>query len=396
LPSSAEIDSLLALVDTARGSSSYQTGLAAALQAILLSPHFVYRVERDAAHPDSARPVTADELATRLSYFSWSSMPDDALFGAAESGQLLNDPSELPRQVARLLADTKAETLVEDFGATWLKLSRLANPLGVDMGLFPSYDDALRTSASRETRLFFDSLLRDNAPLGALLTADYGFVDQRLATHYALTPLSSGVQRVSLLGSERRGILTQASVLLGTSLPSRTSPVKRGVWILEQLLCTTPPPPPADVMIPPLSSPAPNATLRQTLEQHRKNPTCAGCHGVMDPLGFGLEHFDAIGHYRELDNGVAVDASGTYADGRAFVGARELGDLLATDPRFASCVTKRLLSYAAGRSFMTGDGARYAEAFTSRAVAGGAGRWLSLIAAIAQSEAFLTRTGDAP
>jgi Protein of unknown function (DUF1592)/Protein of unknown function (DUF1588)/Protein of unknown function (DUF1595)/Protein of unknown function (DUF1587)/Protein of unknown function (DUF1585) len=396
VPEAAEIDALMTLVDSARAGETYETGLKAALQAVLLSPHFIYRVERDKQQPSAERPATDDELATRLSYFLWSSLPDDALFEAAASKRLLGDGAELSRQLQRMLADPKASALVTNFGAQWLKLGRLANPLGVDATAFPTYDDQLRVSAAQETELFFDAMLRNNLPLASLLTADFTFADARLGQHYGLSVSGSDLLRTSLAGTPRRGILTQASVLLGTSLPTRTSPVKRGVWVLEQLLCVDPPPPPANVTIPPLATPAAGATLRQTLEAHRQNPTCAGCHAVMDPLGFGLENFDAIGRYRDSENGVVVDASGVYADGQKFVGAGELATLVAADKRFASCVTQQLLTYAVGRSFRTADGAAYAAALTDGALAAGQGQWLSWIRNIATSVAFRTRSGDTP
>lgn len=394
LATPAEIDSLLTLVDSARAGASYEIGLKAALQAVLLSPHFIYRVERDKAQPNAARPATDDELATRLSYFLWSSMPDAALFAAAEGKRLLGDGGELEHQLKRMLADPKAHALVSGFGAQWLKLGRLAAPLGVDLGAFPDYDDQLRVSAARETSLFFDALVRDNLPLESLLTADFTFADARLGKHYGLSVSDNVSVRTSLIGTPRRGILSQASMLMGSSLPTRTSPVKRGVWVLEQLLCATPPPPPANLMIPPLGKPAAGSTLRQTLEQHRQDPTCAGCHAVMDPLGFGLENFDAVGHFRDADNGVKVDASGVYPGGKRFVGVEELAPLVAQDPRFSSCVAKHLLAYAVGRSFQTSDGAAYAEALATDAVSSGKARWLSFIESIALSEAFRTRSGD--
>jgi hypothetical protein len=387
-----EVDSLMKLVDAARAGDTYENGVKAAMQAVLLSPNFVYRVERDPAHLTTARPANDDELATRLSYFIWSSMPDAELFASADAKRLAGDPAELARQVERMLADRKASSLVTRFGSQWLKLGRMAVPLDVDAKIFPTYDDALRISASQETLLFFDALLRNDLPLGALVTGGFTFADARLAKHYGL-PSTGAFARVSLAGTPRSGILTQASVLLGTSLANRTSPVKRGVWILEQMLCESPPPPPPNIDIPPLVTPPAGATIRQALEAHRSNPMCAACHKVMDPLGFGLENFDAIGAYRTMDNGAPVDASGLY-DGRSFVGAGELASLVSGDARFARCVTEQLLTYAVGRSFHDGDAVRYADAVAANALAFGKGTWLTFIETIAASEAFRTRPGE--
>ncbi len=390
-----EIDSLLALVDKARAGDTYENGLKAAMQAVLLSPHFVYRVERDASHVTTPRTATDDEMAARLSYFLWSSMPDDELFASADDKRLMGDPAELPRQIDRMLTDRKALSLVTRFGAQWLKLGRMANPLDVDPKIFPAYDDTLRTSAAQETLLFFDALLRDNLPLGALVTGGFTFADARLAKHYGLPAAGKDFARVSLAGTPRSGILTQASVLLGTSLPNRTSPVKRGVWVLEQMLCESPPPPPPNIDIPPLMVPPAGATIRQTLEVHRSSPMCAACHRVMDPLGFGLENFDAIGAYRTMDNGATVDASGLY-DGKSFVGAEELASLVAGDARFARCVTEQLLTYAVGRSFRDGAAVRYADALATNALAFGKSAWLTYVQTIAMSEASRTRPGETP
>jgi hypothetical protein len=243
--------------------------------------------------------------------------------------------------------------------------------------------------------LFFDALLRENLPLEALMTGRFTFANARLAKHYGLAAAGSGFARVDLSGTPRSGVLTQTSVLLGTSLNSRTSPVKRGVWVLEQMLCEDPPPPPPDLPIPPLMVPPAGATIRQTLEAHRASPSCAACHTVMDPIGFGLENFDAIGTYRTMDNGVPVDASGVY-DGKSFVGAGELASLVAKDARFPKCVTEQLLTYAVGRSFRDAEASRYAEALAANWLAYGKGTWLTWIETVAMSEAFRTRPASTP
>jgi Protein of unknown function (DUF1592)/Protein of unknown function (DUF1588)/Protein of unknown function (DUF1587)/Protein of unknown function (DUF1595)/Protein of unknown function (DUF1585) len=392
-----EIDDLMALVTTINAAgNTYQDSLKAGLQAVLLSPHFLFHVENDPAPTViDAHPVSDTELATRLSYFLWSSMPDDALFTAASTKLLKQDPAELGRQVARMLDDPKASALTDHFAAQWLTLQRL-DTLAPNVTTFPNYDDALRTAAQQETGLFFQALVKDNLPLETLILADFTVANARLATHYGLpAPAGVGFSRVSLAGTPRAGVLTQASFLMSTSHPDRTSPVKRGVWVLQRLLCDPPNPPPPTLNVPALVEPPPGATLRQTLEAHRANPVCAGCHSLFDPIGLGFENFDAIGAYRTLDNGISVDAKGTL-NGTPFDGPGQLAPLLAKDPRFVSCMAQQLLTYAVGRSFAAADGKRYANAVARNAVAQGKGQWRSWIETIAAAEAFQTRRGGAP
>ena len=392
----AEIDDLMALVTSVNAAgNTYQDAIKAGLEAVLLSPHFVFHVENDLAPTViDAHRVSDSELATRLSYFLWSSMPDDALFASANANLLTKDSAELDRQVLRMLDDPKASALTDHFAAEWLTLQRL-DSLAPSVTTFPAYDDTLRTSAQQETGLFFQALVKDNLPLETLLLADFTIANARLATHYGLTaPTAAGFSKVSLAGTPRMGVLTQASFLMSTSHPDRTSPVKRGVWVLQRLLCDPPPPPPPNLNIPALVDPPAGATLRQTLEAHRSSLVCAGCHSFFDPIGLGFENFDAIGTYRTVDNGIKVDATGSL-NGTSFEGPAQLAPVLAKDARFASCMAQQLLTYAVGRSFAASDGRAYANAVARNAIAQGRGQWRSWIETIAAAEAFQTRRGVA-
>ncbi len=392
----AEIDDLMALVTAVNtAGNTYQDALKAGLEAVLLSPHFIFHVENDPAPTViDAHRLDDFELATRLSYFLWSSMPDDALTAAASTKLLTQDSAEVGRQIARMLQDPKASALTDHFAAEWLTLQRL-DSLAPNVTTFPAYDDALRTSAQQETGLFFQALVKDNLPLETLLLADFTIANARLATHYGLPAVAgTGFTKVNLAGTQRVGVLTQASFLMATSHPDRTSPVKRGVWVLERLLCAPPPPPPPNLNIPALVDPPAGATLRQTLEVHRSNPTCAGCHAFFDPIGLGFENYDAIGAFRTLDNGIKIDPTGTL-NGVAFDGPAKLAPVLAKDPRFASCMAQQLLTYAVGRSFAAADGKAYADAVARNAIAQGKGQWRSWIETIAAAEAFQTRRGVA-
>jgi Protein of unknown function (DUF1592)/Protein of unknown function (DUF1588)/Protein of unknown function (DUF1587)/Protein of unknown function (DUF1595)/Protein of unknown function (DUF1585) len=366
--------------------------LAAALKSVLLSPHFLYRVELGAPDSAVATPLSDYELASRLSYFLWASMPDEALLAAAEAGELSLAGPGLSAQVERMLADPKSQGLIESFAGQWLS-TRDATSFVPDETAFPDFNDELRLSLSQETNLFFEALITENQPLTALLLADFSFVNERLARHYGLpSPAGSDAfTRVSLNGRERMGVLTQASMLSTTSYPSRTSPVKRAEWVLERLLCESPPPPPA--AIPGLKEELPpGLTRRQEFEMHRAEPACAGCHNIMDPIGFSMENFDATGAYRTMDNGGAVDSSGQLADGTPLAGHEDLARAIAEDADYAICVAKHLLTFAVGRSFSGKE---------AKAYAGGVGvpmkdaTWPEFISAVVQSEAFRTRRGEA-
>jgi hypothetical protein len=355
----AEIDRLLTLYSAARArGESFDAGVKLALKAVIVSPHFLFLGEEsNTAAPlqntASSAVVPLDEfaLAARLSYFLWSSMPDDELLELAGRGRLR---AALPAQVRRLLASPKARALVDNFAGQWLQIRSLET-FAPDKKLFPEFDPVLRGAMQRETELFFEHILRADRSVFDFLTGDYTFVNARLARLYGLPfpanqPADEFVQ-VSLAGTPRRGVLTQASVLTLTSNPTRTSPVKRGKWVLENLLGTPPPPPPPNVPELDDKSRKLAGTLRQQLEQHRANPTCASCHARMDPIGFGLENFNAIGAWRDKDGGAPVDAAGELASGDKFGGAVELTGLLAQKRRweFLHCLADRTLTYALGR-----------------------------------------------
>lgn len=389
----AEIDRLLQLVDELKtAGETYENAIKAALTSFLVSPHFLFMVEKGELGPGVVKPLDDHELATRLSYFLWSTMPDAELFSAADAATLAKDPAKLSDEVRRMLADPKGAALTHDFVGQWLTLRRL-DLVEPSKATFPSYDVTLRDAAVRETELFLHALIDENAPVESLLTSTFTFANERLAQHYQVTSAGTDFARVDLAGSERLGVLGQASFLMQTSQPGWTSPTKRGAWVLEQLLCSPPPPVPADLNIEPLSQPPPNQTKREQLEEHRKEPKCAGCHAVMDPIGLGLENFDAIGGYRTLDNGKPVDATGVL-EGKPFAGLRQLSDLLKTDPRLQKCYAQQLLTYAVGRSFHDPASAHYAEALATGAKPSGVPGMRDVIEAVVQSDEFRSRRGE--
>jgi hypothetical protein len=387
-----EVARLQALFDVALSEGEgVEQGLELAIRGILLSPHFIYRPELD-DDPSLSEPRALNdyELASRLSYFLWSSMPDDALFEAAANGTLRDDAG-LRAEVDRMLGDPKARALTDNFAGQWLRIRSLEDHVP-DYAAFPEWDDALRDSMRREAELFFEQFLNGNASMDEFLLADFTFLNDRLAAHYGLPfDLGSELEKVSLEETDPRfGLLTLGSVLTVTSTPIRTSPVKRGVWILEQLLCTEPPPPPPGVEGLPEGDMS-SGSLREQLERHREDPTCASCHNLMDPLGLGLEHYDAIGGYRTEDNGAPIDASDQLVDGQAFVGAREMAALIQDDERLGLCVVEKMFTYGLGRPMAT------TEHPFIEAIAGAFGQSGSelpeLIKLIVTSEPFRTRRG---
>jgi hypothetical protein len=346
-----ELDDLMKLFTMAdKNGDSFEEAIKLPMKAVMVSPFFLFRgeVQSDPNDPKSVHPISEYSLASRLSYFLWSSMPDDELLNLAANNQLRQN---LPAQVKRMLASPKAQGLVDNFSGQWLQTRNL-DFVAPDKDLFPSFDANLRESMRKETQLFFNAVLREDRSVLDFLNGDYTFVNQRLAEFYGIKGVTGDeFQRVSLDGTPRRGVLTQASVLTITSNPTRTSPVKRGKWVLENLLNTPPPPPPPDV--PPLANdgrPA-TGTLRQQMEQHRADPACASCHSQMDPLGFGLENFDAIGKWRDKDGKDPVDPSGKLATGEPFAGAVELENILADQRRdqFLNCIVEKMLTYGLGR-----------------------------------------------
>jgi hypothetical protein len=378
-----------------RNGDSFEEGLCLSLQAILVSPHFLFRIEKDAAalSADNSHPISQHELASRLSYFLWSSMPDEELLGCADQGTL-RKPAVLTAQVRRMLKDPKSRALVENFGGQWLELRRLesAKP---DREIFPQFSEYLRMSMRRETEMFFESIVREDRSILDFISGDYTFLNEQLARFYKIPDVKGPeFRRVALTGdTPRGGILTQASVLTVSSYATRTSPVLRGKWILENLLNAPPPPPPPDVPNLDESKVASSASLRLQLEEHRKNVTCASCHSRMDPLGFGLENFDAIGGWRAEDGKQPIDASGTLPDGRSFKGAKELKAILQEDRNaFAECLTEKLLTYALGRGLERYDSPTVKK--ISSRLPNSNYRFSSLVLEIVNSMPFQKRRGE--
>jgi len=356
--SEADVDLLMSFYQSGRKSGNFESGVENGLAFLLTAPKFLFRSVSDPvnAAPGSNYRVGDLEMASRLSFFLWSSIPDDELLNVAAQGRL-KDPVVLDQQVKRMLADEKASALVRNFAGQWLFLRNLQS-VHPDGHEFPNWDDNLRQGFRRETELFFDSIVRENRSVLDLLNANYTFVNEALARHYGIPNVyGSHFRRVTLKDQNRMGLLGQGSILTVTSYPNRTSPVLRGKWILENILGTPPPPPPANV--PPLKENDETSkprSVRELLEEHRKSPACAGCHAVMDPLGFSLENFDAIGEWRTKDHSGPIDASGQLADGTKVEGAVTLRQALLKHPeQFAGTITEKLLTYALGRGLESYD-----------------------------------------
>ncbi len=343
---------LVSLVDAAqKRGESFEQGLRLALQAVLVSPDFLYRIERGRVARDGlpGRVLTDHELASRLSYFLWASAPDDELLDLADRGGL-RGPRTLEAQVRRMLADPKAGALVEGFAGQWLQFRALES-VAPDKDRFPDFENNLRLAMRRESELFFDGLMREDKSLLDLIDGRYTYVNERLARHYGITGVKGPeFRRVDLAGTERGGVLTHASVLTVSSYATRTSPVLRGKWILENVLSAPPPDPPAGTPRLDEAKVGADASLRKQLEAHRTLPSCAACHEKMDPLGFSLENFDAVGAWRKEDGKWPIDASGVLPDGSTFAGPDGLKMVLRADRQaFAECVTEKMLTYALGR-----------------------------------------------
>lgn len=391
-----EIDRLARYVQEARAhDQSFERGVQLAMQATLVSPSFLFRIERDPnpKNPKAVHAVSDYEIASRLSYFLWSSMPDDALFALAAKGRL-NDPNVLTAQALRMLKDPKAYALVQNFGEQWLTLRRL-NDVRPDTDRFPDFNENLRASMRTETLLFFQEIMRDDRSVLDFIDGKFTYLNEALAKHYGVQGVSGDkFTRVVLADANRGGVLTQASVLTVTSNPTRTSPVKRGKWVLEQMLGTPPPPPPPNVPQLPDDKREPlTGTLRQRMEQHRKNPACANCHAPMDPIGFGLENFDAVGAWRTRDGDMPVDASGTLPGGKNFNGPAELKAILRSKKDlFVRNLTEKLLTYALGRGLETYDRC-HVDAIV-KSVEKRDCRFSALVTAIVRSDPFRKRRGD--
>lgn len=387
-----EVDRLLRFVELARNNGdSSETGLRLAFQAILVSPHFLFRVEGD-PRPGSVRTLNDYELASRLSYFLWSTMPDEELLESAAREEL-HRPDVLEKQVQRMLRDPRARALSGNFAMQWLTIRSL-NEFAPDPKLFPTFTDALRKDMLEETRLFFDHVVREDRSILEFIDADYTFLNERLAKHYGIPGVGGEkFQKIEYPDKRRGGILTHASVLSVTSNPTRTSPVKRGKWIMENLLGTPPPPPPPDVPELEDEKGGPlEGTLRQRMEQHRVNPNCAVCHNQMDALGFAFENFDAIGSWRTHDGRHAIDPSGELPGKIGFRGPAELRIILKDRKEdFARCLTEKLLTYALGRGLERTD-----KCFVDDIVARLAKdnfKFSRLVLEIAKSEPFQKRRG---
>jgi hypothetical protein len=377
-----EVDGLVKLVAAVqKDGDSFEEGLCLAIQQILISPHFLFRVEKT-----SSRALSPHELATRLSYFLWSSMPDDELFRLADEGKL-SQPAHLEAQVRRMLKDERALALVENFGNQWLQTRALESHIP-DRIKYPEFTDYTRMSMKKETDLFFEHILRADRPILDFINADYSFVNQRLAEFYRIPGVKGHeFRKVNLNGTKRGGVLTQASVLTVSSYANRTSPVLRGKWILETLLNAPPPPPPPDVPTLDEQKLGKAVSVKQMLDQHRANATCASCHARMDPLGFALEHFDAIGMWREKDGKFPIETAGTLPDGRFFKGHEDLRALLKTDASaFTEGLAEKMLIYALGRGLEPSD--RKSVRTIADKVAREGYRFSSLMLGIVQSEAF--------
>ena len=376
-----------------RAEAGFELGIQEALARLLVSPQFLFRIERDPVNskPGNVYHISDLELASRLSFFLWSTVPDDPLLDAAAQGEL-RDPKVLEEQVRRMLADPRAKALTTNFAGQWLHLRNMkaADP---DSRLFPDFDDNLREGFRHETEMFLESQLKDNRPLEELLTANYTFVNERLAKFYGIPGVyGMHFRRVTITDPNRRGLLGQASILTVTSYANRTSPVLRGKYVLDVILGAPPPPPPPSV--PPLKETGEGglapASVRARMEEHRSNPVCAACHKQMDPLGFALENFDAIGKYRTMDGDSPIDASGVLADGTQFSNPDEFRQaLLAHRTEFVRNFTEKLMTYAIGRTVGYTDMPAVRAAV--RVAAGSDYRWASLILGVVSSEPFQMR-----
>ena len=390
-----DLEPLLRFYGEGRAAGGFEAGIQRAVEALLVDPKFLFRIERDPSDvkPGTIYRLTDLELASRLSFFLWSTMPDDELRTLAADGQL-SDPAVLEQQVRRMLADDRATSLVDNFAAQWLFLRNLRT-VAPDRNRFPDFDGNLREAMEQEVVLWVESQIREDRGLVELLTADYTYVNERLARHYGIPNISGNhMRRVTLENEARHGLLGKAGILTVTSYAHRTSPVIRGKWILENILGAPPPPPPPDV--PPLEEndgTKDPKTIRELLSQHRANPVCASCHAKMDPLGFAVEKFDAIGKYRELDAGEPIDDSGQLPDGSEFTGLAELNRVLETrGDEFVTMLTGKLLTYAMGR------GTDHHDMPTVRAIMREAApdyRWSSIILGITKSMPFQMRTAVA-
>jgi hypothetical protein len=373
---------------------TFEAGIKLALQAVLVSPNFLFRGEAqpEPGNPQAIHPIDEYALATRLSYFLWSSMPDEELFAQAANGTLRKN---LKSEVGRMLKDPKAHALVENFADQWLQIRNLAT-MTPDKETFPEFDEDLRSAMGGETERFFDYIMQENRSILEFVDADYTFLNERLARHYGITGVKgNGFRRVSLRGTGRGGLLTQASILTITSTPTRTSPVKRGKWVLENMLGAPPPPPLPNVPVLKEGKEAKiSGTMRQRMEQHRADPNCATCHARMDPIGFGLENYDGVGAWRTQEGQFAIDASGKLFSGESFDGANGLKAILLKGKRqqFARCLAEKMLTYALGRGLEHYD--KCALDNITKELARNGYRFDSLVEGIVESVPFEEARGE--
>ena len=392
--SDEEVERFQELVKLAiKRGDSFEQGIQLAVSAALVSPHFLFRVESDArpAETASIQYIEEYDLASRLSYFLWSSMPDEELFQLASAGKL-HEPDVLRKQVRRMLADEKSQSIVDNFAMQWLNL-RLLEEMEPDPKLFPQFNEELRQDLQTETRKFFETIMREDRSVLEFLDGDFTFVNERLAKLYGIGGIKGDeFQKVSLAGLPRRGVLTQGSILTLTSNPTRTSPVKRGKWVMENILGTPPPPAPPDVpeLEETLAKAPEGASLRDQLELHRKDPACASCHRVMDAIGFGFENFDAVGQWRDKDDGVKIDASAELKGSGSFNGPVELVKILKTrDEDFRRSLAEKMLTYALGRGVEYYD--RCAIDEICKKMKSNGDRFSTLITEVVLSDPFLKR-----
>ena len=391
--SSADLDPIFEFYREGHAVRGFEGGIESALERLLIDPEFLFRIENDpeSVTPGRVYPVSDLTLASRLSFFLWSSIPDDELLTLAERGKL-SEPATLERQVRRLLADDRSKALVDNFFAQWLQL-RAAYGQAPDPNVFPEFDENLREAFIRETDLFLESQLREDRSVLELLTANYTFLNERLAQHYQIPGIyGSRFRRVTLDDERRGGLLGMGSVLMVTSYGNRTSPVLRAKWVLENILGTPPPPPPGDVppFPPEAGADGQPRSVRERLSQHRQNPMCANCHAPMDPLGFALENFDAVGKWRTVDANAPIDASGVLVDGTSFTGPGELRKVLfERRQQVVRTVTEKLLTYAVGRGLESYDAPVIRR--ISRQASADNYRWSSLVLEIVKSTPFRMR-----
>jgi cytochrome c553 len=392
-PTPADLAPLLKLFSEGRADGkSFDAGIELALSAILVSPNFLFRTEEN---PKTGIAKISDlELASRLSFFLWSSIPDDELLRAAEAGKL-HDAAALSAQVRRMIADPKSQAFEENFAGQWLHLRNVSS-WKPDPEKYPQFDEPLRNAFEKESELFFSNIMHEDRSVLEFIDADYTFLNERLARHYGVPGVKgSYFRRVPLTGSQRGGILSQGAILLVTSYPTRTSPVLRGKWILENVMGSPPPPPPPN--IPPLDDSASNSakSLREQLEKHRANRACASCHSRLDPLGFSLEQYDAVGRYRTSEGGSDIEASGSLPDGTAVNGPQGLKQVvLSRKDEFIECLAGKMLTYALGRGLESYD--EPAVRAIRRQAAREGYRFSSIVSAIVDSVPFQMRGTPAP